>query len=66
MVYIRFNAELNGLQTGVKFFLAIDFSPTHLIKILQNGAIFRLKNLMSFDILASILRSKENTVYTIL
>ena len=36
MAYIRFDAELNGLQTGTKLFLAIDFSHTHFIEILKN------------------------------
>ncbi len=35
--YIRIDAELNGLQTGTKGFLAIDFSPIHIVKILKNG-----------------------------
>ena len=36
MACIRFDAELNGLQTDIKFILAIDFSTIHLIKILKN------------------------------
>ena len=36
MAYMRFDAELNGLQTGIKLFLAIDFSHTHFIEILKN------------------------------
>ena len=36
MAYIRFDAELNGLHTGIKLFLAIDFSHTHFIEILKN------------------------------
>ena len=40
MSNIRFDAESNGLQTGVNFFLAIDFSPIHLVKILKNHANF--------------------------
>ena len=36
MAYTRFDAELNGLQTGIKPFLAIDFSDTHFMKILKN------------------------------
>jgi hypothetical protein len=31
-----FDAESNGLQTDIKFFLAIDFWPIHLVKILKN------------------------------
>ena len=66
MVYKRFDAELNGLQTSTKLFLAIDFSAMHFIKILKNGAIFRCQNLMYFDFFASTSRSKENTIYTVL
>ena len=36
MAYIRFDGELNGLQTGIKLFLAIDLSHTHFIEILKN------------------------------
>ena len=36
MAYIRFDAELNGLQTDIEPFLAIDFSDTHFMKILKN------------------------------
>ena len=36
MACIRFDAELNGLQTDIKFILAIDFSNIQLIKILKN------------------------------
>ncbi len=35
--YIGIDAELNGLQTDKKSFLAIDFSPIHIVKILKNG-----------------------------
>ena len=66
MVYIRFDAELYGLQTGITRFLAIDFSAIHIIKILKNRAVFRCQNLMCFDFFASIRRSKENAVYTVL
>ena len=52
MVYIRFDTELNGLQTNIKFILAIDFSAMHFIKILKNGVIFRCQNLMYFDYFA--------------
>ena len=66
MAYTRFDAELNGLQTGVKHFLAIDFSLIHFIKILKNEAIFRCENFTYFHFFASILRSKENAIYTVL
>lgn len=36
LAYIRFDPELNGLQTGIKRFLTIDFSDTHFIKTLKN------------------------------
>ena len=36
IAYIRFDAGLNGLQTGIKLFLAVDFSHTHFIEILKN------------------------------
>ena len=36
IAYVRFDAELNGLQTGLQRFLAIDFSHTHFIEILKN------------------------------
>ena len=40
MAYIRFDAELNGLQTDVKSFLAIDFFPDYSMRILNNCTIF--------------------------
>ena len=40
MPYRRFDAELNGLQTDVKRFLAIDFLSMHFIKILKIVEIF--------------------------
>jgi hypothetical protein len=36
MSNIWFDAELNGLQNKIIFFLAIDFWPRHLVKILKN------------------------------
>ena len=36
MAFKRFDADLNGLQTRIKRFLAIDFSQTHFIEILKN------------------------------
>jgi hypothetical protein len=35
-----FNAELNGLQSDISIFLAIDFWPRHLVKILKKAKYF--------------------------
>ena len=66
MAYIQFDAELYGLQTSIKHFLAIDFSHTRFIEILKTWAIFRCENLMYFDSFAWKSRWKENATYTVL
>ena len=39
MAFIRFLTELNGLQTGIKYFLGIGFSHILFMKILKSGAV---------------------------
>jgi hypothetical protein len=50
MSSVWFDAELNGLQNDVNVFLAIDFWPRHLVKILKKHEIPCAKNLRFFSL----------------
>jgi hypothetical protein len=63
---VWFDAQLNGLQNGIKFFLAIDFRPRYLVKILKKTWNCICKKKHCFWFLPSMSRMRRNVLYTIL
>jgi len=64
--YIRFDAELDGLQTDKKGFLEVVFLPIHLVKIVKNIDSTEVCHTKYLDFFSSILRSERNAIYTVL